>query len=160
MLAEKGAELGGPWSDHLKGPVCELRIRLRDVVARITCWCTADGRIVLLTVFRMTRQQDQRQIDRAVRAQKACERGAVTGVPSRRFRRPTPSKARAFSRSALMSRAMASARVWWSRAQTAAGPARLRAAETLARLIPAAKYILGVPDPCYSPCPEHHAKGV
>jgi hypothetical protein len=27
-----------------------------------------------LTVFRKTRQHDQRQIDRAVRAQKACER--------------------------------------------------------------------------------------
>jgi hypothetical protein len=34
MLAEKGSELGGPWSDHLEGPVWELRIRLRDVAAR------------------------------------------------------------------------------------------------------------------------------
>ncbi len=32
------------------------------------------GTIVLLTVFRKTRQHDQKQIDRAVRAQKACER--------------------------------------------------------------------------------------
>jgi len=31
LLAEKGAELGGPWSDHLEGPLWELRIRLRDV---------------------------------------------------------------------------------------------------------------------------------
>src|ERR1700722_676418 len=45
-----------------------------DVAARITYWCTAEGTIVLLTVFRKTRQHDQRQIDRAVRAQKACER--------------------------------------------------------------------------------------
>jgi hypothetical protein len=74
MLAEKGSELGGPWSDHLEGPVWELRIRLRDVAARITYWCTADGRIVLLAVFRKTKQHDQRQIDRAVRAQKSCER--------------------------------------------------------------------------------------
>jgi hypothetical protein len=74
MLAEKGTELGGPWSDYLDGPVWELRIRLRDVAARITYWCTAEGTIVLLTVFRKTRQHDQRQIDRAVRAQKACER--------------------------------------------------------------------------------------
>jgi hypothetical protein len=29
---------------------------------------------VLLTVFRKTRQHDPRQIDRAVRAQKTCER--------------------------------------------------------------------------------------
>ncbi|MGE5285610.1 MAG: type II toxin-antitoxin system RelE/ParE family toxin [Micromonosporaceae bacterium] len=52
LLAEKGSELGGPWSDHLEGPVWELRIRLRDVAARIAYWCTADGSIVLLTVFR------------------------------------------------------------------------------------------------------------
>jgi hypothetical protein len=41
---------------------------------RYAYWCTADGRIVLLTAFRKTRQHDQRQIDRAVRAQKTCER--------------------------------------------------------------------------------------
>jgi len=74
MLAEKGTELGGPWSDHLEGPVWELRIRLRDVAARITYWCDSGGTIVLLTVFRKTKQHDQRQIDLAVRAQKACER--------------------------------------------------------------------------------------
>jgi hypothetical protein len=74
LLAEKGTELGGPWSDHLDGPVWELRLRLRDVAARVTHWCTPDGRIVLLTAFRKTRQHEQRQIDRAVRAQKTCER--------------------------------------------------------------------------------------
>jgi phage-related protein len=73
MLAQKGTELGGPWSDHLEGAVWELRIRLRDVAARVAYWCTPDGKIVFLTVFRKTRQHDQRQIDRAVRAQKLCE---------------------------------------------------------------------------------------
>ena len=63
LLAEKGSELGGPWSDHLEGSVWELRLRLRDVAARVTYWCTSDGRIVLLTVFRKTRQHEQRQID-------------------------------------------------------------------------------------------------
>ena len=72
MLAEKGTELGGPWSDHLEGAVWELRIRLRDVAARVTYWCTPEGTIVLLTVFRKTRQHDQSQIDRAVRAHKLC----------------------------------------------------------------------------------------
>ena len=52
MLAEKGTELGGPWSDHLEGPVWELRIRLRDIAARITYWCTPEGTIVLLTRIR------------------------------------------------------------------------------------------------------------
>jgi hypothetical protein len=73
LLAERGTELGGPWSDHLEGAIWELRIRLRDVAARIRYWCTAEGMIVLLTVFRKIRQHDQKQIDRAVRAQKACE---------------------------------------------------------------------------------------
>jgi hypothetical protein len=41
MLAEKRTELGGPWRDHLDGPVWHLRIRLRDVAARITYSCTA-----------------------------------------------------------------------------------------------------------------------
>jgi hypothetical protein len=40
----------------------------------VTSFLEAEGTIVLLTVFRKTRQHDQRQIDRAVRAQKACER--------------------------------------------------------------------------------------
>jgi len=75
MLAEKGTGLGGPWSDHLEGAVWELRVRLHQVAARVTYWCRPDGAIVLLTVFRKTRQHDQRQIDRAVRAQQACERG-------------------------------------------------------------------------------------
>lgn len=43
LLAEKGSELGGPWSDHLEGPVWELRVRLRDDAARVTYWCKPDG---------------------------------------------------------------------------------------------------------------------
>jgi hypothetical protein len=74
MLAEHGTSLGGPWSDHLDGQVWELRLRLARAAVRVTYWCRADEVIVLLTVFRKTRQHDQRQIDRAVRAQQACER--------------------------------------------------------------------------------------
>jgi phage-related protein len=74
LLAEKGTGLGGPWSDHLEGQVWELRVRLARVAVRVTYWCRADGAIVMLTVFYKTRQHDQRQIDRAVRTQKACER--------------------------------------------------------------------------------------
>jgi hypothetical protein len=36
--------------------------------------CRPDGTIVLLTVFRKTRQHDKRQIDRAVLTQQVCER--------------------------------------------------------------------------------------
>jgi Phage derived protein Gp49-like (DUF891) len=56
------------------GKVWELRVRLAQVAVRVTYWCRPDGTIVMLTVFRKIRQHDQRQIDRAVRAQQACER--------------------------------------------------------------------------------------
>jgi len=74
MLAEKGPGLGGPWSGHLEGAVWELRVRLHQVAVRVTYWCRPEGSIVLPTVFRKTRQHDQRQIDREVRAQQVCER--------------------------------------------------------------------------------------
>ncbi|MCZ4097026.1 MULTISPECIES: type II toxin-antitoxin system RelE/ParE family toxin [Streptomyces] len=73
LLAELGTRIGGPWSDHLEGPVRELRIRLRSIAARITYWITPSRTIVLLTVFRKTKQHEQAQIDRAVRAQKVCD---------------------------------------------------------------------------------------
>ncbi len=44
------------------------------MAARVTYWCRDDRTIVLLTVFRKTMQHDQKQIDRAVTAQKTCER--------------------------------------------------------------------------------------
>ena len=72
LLAEKGTELGGPWSDHLDGQVWELRVRLRDVAARVTYWCTPDGRIVLLTVFRKTRQREVQEVRRAEQAMARC----------------------------------------------------------------------------------------
>jgi hypothetical protein len=64
LLADEGTGLGGPWSDHLEGPVWELRVRLHQMAVRVTYWCRPDGTIVLLMVFRKTRQHDQRQIDR------------------------------------------------------------------------------------------------
>ena len=40
----------------------------------INCRAIPDGMIVMLIVFHKTRRHDLRQIDRAVRAQQACER--------------------------------------------------------------------------------------
>lgn len=74
LLAEKGPALGGPWSDHLAHEVWELRLRLHRLAVRLTYWCTPDGTIVFLTVFHKTRQHEQKQIDRAVRAQQICAR--------------------------------------------------------------------------------------
>ncbi|WP_326605469.1 type II toxin-antitoxin system RelE/ParE family toxin [Streptomyces sp. NBC_01800] len=87
MLAEFGPELGGPWADHLEGPVWELRLRLRDVAPRVTYWITPTRTVVLLTVFRKSRQHEQGQIDRAARAQKACasaHQGSVTETYERK----------------------------------------------------------------------------
>ncbi|MFZ3593923.1 type II toxin-antitoxin system RelE/ParE family toxin [Streptomyces sp. BH104] len=86
LLAEFGPELGGPWSDHLEGSVRELRLRFRDIAPRITYWITPAGAVVLLTVFRKTRQHEQAQIERAVRAQKICE-GEHNGPVTETFER-------------------------------------------------------------------------
>lgn len=40
---------------------------------RITYWLAADRRIVLMTVFRKTRQQEGAEVERARQAQKVCE---------------------------------------------------------------------------------------
>jgi hypothetical protein len=74
LLAEKGTALGGPWSDHLAHEVWELRLRLHRLAVRLTYWCTPEGTIVFLTVFHKTRQHEQKQIERAVRAQQVCAR--------------------------------------------------------------------------------------
>jgi hypothetical protein len=52
----------------------EAAVAARNGGGQGNYWCRPDGTIVLLTVFRKTRQHDQRQIERAVRAQQACER--------------------------------------------------------------------------------------
>lgn len=74
MLAGHGTGLGGPWSDHLVGSVWELRVRLNQLAVRLTYWCRPEGTIVFLTVFRKTRQHEQKQIDRALWAQQICAR--------------------------------------------------------------------------------------
>ncbi|MBV9794014.1 MAG: type II toxin-antitoxin system RelE/ParE family toxin [Actinobacteria bacterium] len=56
----------------MAGGVWGLRLRPRQLAVRLTYWCKPDGTIVFLTVFRKTRQHEQRQIDRAVRAQQVC----------------------------------------------------------------------------------------
>ena len=86
MLAELGPELGGPWAAHLDGPVWELRLRLRNIAPRVTYWITPMRTIVLLTVFRKTRQHEKGQIDRALRAQKFCE-GAHHGPVAETYER-------------------------------------------------------------------------
>ncbi|KOX42418.1 MULTISPECIES: type II toxin-antitoxin system RelE/ParE family toxin [Streptomyces] len=63
LLAEP-TTLGEPFSKHLGGKVRELRI---------TYWLAPERRIVLLTVFRKSRQREDAQVERAQQALKECK---------------------------------------------------------------------------------------
>ncbi|GGS99601.1 hypothetical protein GCM10010156_67100 [Planobispora rosea] len=73
MLASQATTLGEPYSRHLGGRVRELRFNLDGSAVRITYWLAPGQRIVLLTVFRKTRQHEEAEIERARQTQKACE---------------------------------------------------------------------------------------
>ena len=73
LLAEEGTSLGMPLSRPLGDGMWELRINLHPKNMRITYWFPGQDRIVLLTVFRKTRNTEQAQVERAKRAKKICE---------------------------------------------------------------------------------------
>ncbi|OMI39806.1 type II toxin-antitoxin system RelE/ParE family toxin [Streptomyces sparsogenes] len=72
-LAQEPTTLGEPYSRHLSGPVRELRFHLGDGAVRLTYWLAPERRIVFLTVFRKNRMREERQVQRALWAQKECE---------------------------------------------------------------------------------------
>ncbi|MCC9741762.1 type II toxin-antitoxin system RelE/ParE family toxin [Streptomyces sp. MNU89] len=73
MLAEDPNTLGEPYSRHLGGKLRELRMVMEGNAVRITYWLAPGRRIVLLTVFRKTRQREVGEVSRARRMQKECE---------------------------------------------------------------------------------------
>lgn len=73
MLLEKPTTLSEPNSRHLGGKLRELRFVLGRSQMRITYWLTSDRRIVLLTVFRKTKQRETAEVERARIAQAECE---------------------------------------------------------------------------------------
>lgn len=73
MLAAQPTSLGEPYARHLGGKVRELRFVMDGNAVRITYWLAPRQRIVLLTVFRKTRQREVAEVERALQAQKACE---------------------------------------------------------------------------------------
>ncbi|MEW2134979.1 type II toxin-antitoxin system RelE/ParE family toxin [Streptomyces sp. NPDC005435] len=73
MLAMRPTTLGEPYSRHLGGKLRELRFTMDGNAVRITYWLAPEQRIVLLTVFRKTRQQEAAEVERAQQAQKTCE---------------------------------------------------------------------------------------
>ena len=72
-LAEAPTTLGEPYSRRLRGAVRELRFHLGRTAWRISYWLAPGRRIVLLTVFRKTRNRETAQVERAVAAQRVCE---------------------------------------------------------------------------------------
>ncbi|HZC52179.1 MAG TPA: type II toxin-antitoxin system RelE/ParE family toxin [Mycobacterium sp.] len=85
LLAEHAETLGEPYTRHLRGKVRELRFRLLRQQTRVTYWLAPGRRIVLLTVFRKTRQAESAEVERARQAQQACE--AEHGIAHQSYQR-------------------------------------------------------------------------
>jgi hypothetical protein len=82
ILAERAETLGEPYSRHLSGKTRELRFYLDRSAVQISYWLALGARVVLLTVFRKTRQVERAEDARAVAAQRACESGHETHAPA------------------------------------------------------------------------------
>lgn len=74
LLADRGAQLGEPYTRQLQGKLRELRFYLgpQSDAVRVTYYIATGRRIILLTVFRKQRQRERAEIDRAVRAMEKC----------------------------------------------------------------------------------------
>ena len=72
LLADEGPLLGEPYTKQLDGKLRELRFHLERDAVRITYWIASGERIVLLTVFRKTRDRETREVARARRALAQC----------------------------------------------------------------------------------------
>jgi hypothetical protein len=82
ILADRAETLGEPYSRHLFGTTRELRFHLARSAVRISYWLAPGARVVLLTVFRKTRQVERAEVARAVLAQQACEAGHEDHAPA------------------------------------------------------------------------------
>ena len=82
ILADSAETLGEPYSRHLSGKTRELRFQLERDVVRISYWLAPGKRVVLLTVFRKTRQVERVEVARAVAAQQACAVGHEGHAPA------------------------------------------------------------------------------
>jgi hypothetical protein len=67
-----GPLLDEPFTKQLDGKLRELRFYLGGRPTRITYWIASGRRIVLLTVFVMTKPWERREVDRARRAYQRC----------------------------------------------------------------------------------------
>ncbi|MEU2108870.1 type II toxin-antitoxin system RelE/ParE family toxin [Streptomyces sp. NPDC019507] len=72
LLAEQGVFLGEPCTKQLAGKLRELRFPLDGDAMRITYWIGSGRRIILLAAFRKQRMRETVEIQRALRAMRAC----------------------------------------------------------------------------------------
>ena len=72
LLAERGVLLDDPYTRQLRGKMRELRFHLDRQSVRISYWIAPRRRIILLTVFTKTRQNERREVERARRALARC----------------------------------------------------------------------------------------
>lgn len=84
ILAERPETLGEPYSRHLFGKTRELRFYLERTAVRISYWVAPERRVVLLTVFRKTRQIERAEVARAIAAQQTCSLGHGAHAPAER----------------------------------------------------------------------------
>lgn len=82
ILAEHAETLGEPYSRHLSGKTRELRFHLGRSAVRISYWLAPWSRVVLLTVFRKTRQVERAEVERAITAQIECAAGHEDHAPA------------------------------------------------------------------------------
>jgi len=71
-LAAEGVLLDQPYTRQLSGKFRELRFYLGRNQERITYFIAPGRRIILLTVFRKTRQRETAEIQRAYAAMERC----------------------------------------------------------------------------------------
>lgn len=72
LLAERGVGLGDPYTKQLSGKLRELRFYVGGQPFRISYFIASGRRIILLTVFKKTRQRERAEVDRAATAMAKC----------------------------------------------------------------------------------------
>src|SRR6266446_2265752 len=72
LLEREGVGLGEPYTRQLRGKLRELRFYLGRERMRVSYFIASSRRIILLTVFRKTKQSEGAEIDRAEAAMSLC----------------------------------------------------------------------------------------
>ena len=72
LLQDQGVHLGEPYTRQLRGKLRELRFYAGRERVRVSYFVATGRRIVLLTVFRKTRQREEAEVNRAEKAMNRC----------------------------------------------------------------------------------------